>query len=109
MIVIETASFDIQEIKNTTVEGTDYQQGDLLGFWNVLLNVHHLKTVDRRRCALHDYVLQDLLRPVTQGRSVEDQAHRSFRAEAAMGIMHIGPLRSRAQGIPLLLRTPAAI
>ena len=36
MIVIETASFDIQKIKNTTVEGTDYQQGDLLGFWNVL-------------------------------------------------------------------------
>ena len=62
MIVIETASFDIQKIKNTTVEGTDYQQGDLLGFWNVLeyviyfcqhchghskdkiLNVHHLES-----------------------------------------------------------------
>ena len=66
MIVIEMASFDIQKIKNTTVEGTDYQQGDLLGFWNVLeyvifrdghfcqhchghskdkiLNVHHLES-----------------------------------------------------------------
>ena len=66
MIVIETASFDIQKIKNTTVERTDYQQGDVLGFWNVLeyvifrdghfcqpchvhakdkiLNVHHLES-----------------------------------------------------------------
>ena len=35
MIVIETASFDIQKIKDPSVEGTDYQQGDQLGFWNV--------------------------------------------------------------------------
>ena len=27
-IVIETASFDIQKIKDPSVEGTDYQQGD---------------------------------------------------------------------------------
>ena len=34
-IVIETASFDIQKIRNPEVEGTGYQQGDQLGFWNV--------------------------------------------------------------------------
>ena len=65
-IVIETASFDIQKIKHPDVEGTDYQQGDQLGFWNVreyvlfrdghvcqhchghskdkILNVHHLES-----------------------------------------------------------------
>lgn len=34
-IVVETASFDLQKIKNPDVQGTDYQQGDQLGFWNV--------------------------------------------------------------------------
>lgn len=63
-IVIETASFDIQKIKNPDVEGIGYQQGEQLGFWNVreyvlfrdnytcchckgkskdkILNVHHI-------------------------------------------------------------------
>ena len=27
-IAIETASFDVRKIKNPTIEGTDYQQGD---------------------------------------------------------------------------------
>ena len=65
-IVVETASFDVQRIKNPNIEGTDYQQGDQLGFWNVreyvlfrdghqcchchgksknpILNVHHLES-----------------------------------------------------------------
>ncbi len=65
-IIIETASFDIQKIKAPTVSGTDYQQGDQLGFWNVreyvmfrdghacqcchgrskdkVLNVHHIES-----------------------------------------------------------------
>lgn len=39
-ITVETASFDIQKIKALqsgapVPEGTDYQQGDQLGFWNV--------------------------------------------------------------------------
>ena len=34
-IIIETASFDMQKVKNPTVSGTGYQQGDQLGFWNV--------------------------------------------------------------------------
>lgn len=63
-IVVETASFDIQKIKNPDVEGSRYQQGEQLGFWNVreyvlfrdehkcqccngksgdkILNVHHI-------------------------------------------------------------------
>lgn len=65
-IVIETASFDIQKIKNPGIEGTAYQEGEQLGFWNVreyvlfrdghtcqcckgkskdkVLNVHHIES-----------------------------------------------------------------
>ena len=70
-IVIETASFDLQKIKADAEglkrpEGTDYQQGEQLGFWNVreyvlfrdghtcqcckgkskdkILNVHHIES-----------------------------------------------------------------
>ena len=34
-IVVETASFDIQKIMNPDIEGVGYQQGPLLGFYNV--------------------------------------------------------------------------
>ena len=65
-IVVEIASFDIQKIKNPTISGTDYQQGEQLDFWNVreyvlfrdghtcqcckgkskdkILNVHHIES-----------------------------------------------------------------
>lgn len=34
-IVVEVASFDIQKIKNPTISGTEYQQGEQMDFWNV--------------------------------------------------------------------------
>ena len=65
-IVVEVASFDIQKIKNPTISGTDYQQGEQLDFWNAreyvlfrdghicqcckgkskdkILNVHHIES-----------------------------------------------------------------
>lgn len=65
-ILVETASFDIQKIKNPEIQGTEYQQGEQLGFWNVreyvlfrdnhtcqhcggkskdkVLNVHHIES-----------------------------------------------------------------
>ncbi len=70
-LVVEVASFDTQLLKTTELElskpeGTDYQQGDMLGFWNVrqyvffrddytcqhckgkskdkILNVHHVES-----------------------------------------------------------------
>ena len=65
-IIVETASFDIQKIKNQYIQGEEYQQGDQLGFWNVreyvlwrdghkcqcckgkskdnILNVHHIES-----------------------------------------------------------------
>lgn len=65
-IIVEVASFDIQKIKNPTISGTEYQQGEQLGFWNVreyvlfrdghtcqcckgkskdkILNIHHIES-----------------------------------------------------------------
>ena len=63
-IIVECAAFDIQKLKNPDIEGTEYQQGDQMGFWNVReyvlfrdghkcfhcgktdvpLNVHHLES-----------------------------------------------------------------
>lgn len=65
-IIVETASFDIQKIKNPTISGTEYQKGEQLDFWNVreyvlfrdghicqcckgkskdkILNVHHIES-----------------------------------------------------------------
>ena len=34
-IIVETASFDIQKIKNPEIQGVEYQQGEQLNFWNV--------------------------------------------------------------------------
>ena len=64
-IIVETASFDIQKIRNPNISGTEYQQGDQLDFWNTreyvlfrdghicqgrkgcknpILNVHHIES-----------------------------------------------------------------
>ena len=44
-VTVEVASFDIQKIKDPTVEGAGYQQGEQLNFWNVreyvLFRDHH--------------------------------------------------------------------
>jgi len=34
-IIVETAQFDIQKIKNLDIDGIEYQQGEQFGFWNV--------------------------------------------------------------------------
>ena len=65
-MIVETASFDIQKIKNPAISGTEYQQGEQLNFCNVreyvlfrdghicqcckgkskdrILNVHHIES-----------------------------------------------------------------
>lgn len=65
-IVVETASFDVQKIRNPDIEGVEYQQGEQTDFWNVreyvfwrdghtcqcckgkskdaILNVHHIES-----------------------------------------------------------------
>lgn len=34
-LIIETASFDIQKIKNPSITGVGYQQGEQMDFWNI--------------------------------------------------------------------------
>lgn len=65
-VTVETASFDIQKIKNPTISGSEYQQGEQLDFWNIreyvlfrdghvcqcckgkskdkILNIHHIES-----------------------------------------------------------------
>lgn len=65
-IVVEVASFDVQKIKNPSISGKDYQEGEQIDFWNVreyvlfrdghqcqcckgkskdvILNVHHIES-----------------------------------------------------------------
>ena len=65
-VIIETASFDIQKIKNPNIQGDESQKGEQLGFWNIreyvlfrdghkcqcckgksrdkVLNVHHIES-----------------------------------------------------------------
>lgn len=65
-LIVETASFDIQRIKNPDISGIEYQQGEQLNFWNIreyvlfrdnhtcqcckskskdkVLNVHHIES-----------------------------------------------------------------
>lgn len=65
-LVVETASFDIQKIKNPLIQGVEYQQGEQMDFWNVreyvlfrdnhmcqcckgkskdnILNIHHIES-----------------------------------------------------------------
>lgn len=65
-IIVETASFDIQKIKDTEISGTEYKEGEQLGFCNVreyilfrdnhicqcckgkskdkILNIHHIES-----------------------------------------------------------------
>lgn len=65
-IVVEVASFDIQKIKNPSISGVEYQQGEQFNFWNIreyvlfrdshtcqcckgkskdnILNVHHIES-----------------------------------------------------------------
>ncbi len=65
-IIVEVANFDIQKIKNPDIQGSEYQQGEQLNFWNVreyvlfrdshtcqcckgkkkdkILNVHHIES-----------------------------------------------------------------
>ena len=111
-IVIETASFDIQKIKNPEVEGTDYQQGDQLGFWNVreyvlfrdghvcqhcrgrskdpILNVHHLESRKTGGDAPNNLItLCETCHKAYHAGRIKLKVGRgtSFRAEAFMGIM----------------------
>lgn len=111
-IVIETASFDVQKIKNPDIEGTGYQQGDQLGFWNVreyvlfrdghicqhcrgrskdpILNVHHLESRKTGGDAPNNLItLCETCHKAYHAGKIKLKVKRgqSFRAEAFMSIM----------------------
>lgn len=113
-LVIETASFDIQKIKNPDIKGFEYQQGEQLDFWNFrsyvlfrdsytcqcckgkskdkILNVHHIESRKTGGNAPNNLIT--LCETCHTGYhkgtvSLPKSIHRgmSFRNEAFMGIM----------------------
>ena len=128
-IVIETASFDIQKIKHPDVEGTNYQQGDQLGFWNVreyvlfrdghvcqhchghakdkILNVHHLESRQTGGDAPNNLItLCKTCHKACHAGKIKLKVKRgqSFRAEAFMGIMRwtlLDRVRKAHSGLPV--------
>lgn len=129
-IVIETASFDIQKIKNPEVEGTDYLQGEQLGFWNVreyvlfrdghvcqackgrskdlILNVHHIESRKTGGDAPGNLITlcEACHKAYHAGKLKQFSPRRgaSFRAETFMGIMRwtvLNRLRERHPELPV--------
>lgn len=111
-ITVETASFDMQRLKNPDISGKEYQEGEQLGFWNVreyvlfrdghvcrhchgrskdpVLNVHHLES--RRTGSDSPDNLITLCvtchKALHRGEiTLKAKRGQSFRAQAFMGIM----------------------
>lgn len=45
--IVEIANFDIQKIKNPDISGEEYQQGEMMGFWNLREYILHR---DNHKC-----------------------------------------------------------
>ena len=114
-IIVEVASFDIQKIKSPDIQGTEYQQGEQLGFWNVreyvlfrdnhtcqcckgrsgdkILNVHHRESRKTGGNAPNDLVtLCETCHKLYHAGKLElpewiTKRGPSFRDAAFMGIM----------------------
>ena len=111
-ISVETASFDMQLLKNPDIAGKEYPEGEQLGFWNVreyvlfrdrhvcqhcygrskdpVLNVHHLES--RRTGGDSPGNLITLCETCHKALhrgdiTLKAKRGKSFRAEAFMGIM----------------------
>lgn len=111
-IVVETASFDVQKLKNPEIQGAEYQQGEQLGFWNVreyvlfrdghtcqhchdkskgkVLNVHHIESRKTGGDAPSNLITlcETCHKAYHAGKiKLTQKRGQSFRAEAFMGIM----------------------
>ncbi|MDO4936383.1 MAG: RNA-guided endonuclease IscB [Sutterellaceae bacterium] len=111
-IMVETASFDIQAIRNPDISGLQYQQGEQLGFWNVreyvlwrdghkcqhckgkskdpILNVHHLESRKTGGDSPNNLVtLCGTCHKAYHAGQIDlnFKRRRSMRSEASMGIM----------------------
>jgi len=54
--IVEVANFDIQKMKNDSISGIEYQQGDMMGFWNIREYVLHR---DNHQCQNPDCKIKD--------------------------------------------------
>ena len=111
-IIVETASFDIQKIKNQDISNEEYQQGEQLGFWNVreyvlwrdnhtcqcckgnskdkILNVHHIESRKTGGDAPNNLITlcETCHNNYHQGKvKFNPKREQSFRDAAFMGIM----------------------
>lgn len=111
-IIVETAAFDIQRIKNPEISGEEYQHGDQLGFWNVreyvlfrdnhecqhchgksgdkILNVHHIESRKTGGDAPNNLItLCETCHKKYHNGEIDIKIKRgqSFRDAAFMGIM----------------------
>ena len=111
-IIVETAQFDIQKIKNPDIEGEQYQQGEQMGFWNVReyvlfrdnhqcqhckgkskdnrLNVHHLESRKTGGNAPNNLITlcETCHNDYHQGKiKLNIKRGKNFRDAAFMGIM----------------------
>jgi len=114
-IIVETASFDIQKIKNPEIQGEQYQQGEQLDFWNVreyvlfrdnhvcqhckgktkdkILNVHHIESRKIGGDAPNNLItLCETCHKKHHAGEIELKVKRgtSFKDAAFMGIMRWG-------------------
>ena len=76
-IIVETASFDIQKLKNPDISGVEYQQGEQLNFWNVR---EYVLFRDNHICQHCHGKSKDAIFKLKQTRG------QSFKAETFMGI-----------------------
>lgn len=111
-VIIETASFDIQKIKNPNIGGKEYQQGDQLNFWNIreyvlcrdehkcqhckgksgdnILNVHHLESRKTGGDAPNNLITlcNTCHKAYHDGKiTLKQKRGKSFKDAAFMGIM----------------------
>ena len=111
-IIVETASFDVQRLKNPDIQGVEYQQGEQLGFWNVreyvlfrdghecqhchgkskdkVLNVHHIESRRTGGDAPNNLITlcETCHKAFHRGEfELKVKRGRSFQAEAFMGVM----------------------
>lgn len=111
-IIVETAAFDIQKIRNPEISGVEYQQGEQLNFWNVreyvlfrdghvcqhckgksgdkILNVHHIESRKTGGNAPNNLItLCETCHKAYHNGEIELKIKRghSFRDATFMGIM----------------------
>ena len=111
-IIVETASFDIQKIKNPNISGEEYQHGEQAGNWNVreyvlfrdnherqychgksgdkILNVHHLESRKTGGNAPNNLITlcKTCHEAYHKGKiQLKQKRGQSFRAAAFLGIM----------------------